>query len=325
MCKSKLEYNISIGLKNEQKSRHFPDKSIIDDDKFLSSYVFTDNDFRIFNNWITVIMEVKEIDTNKSFFIPCILRKVPEQIDKSRTNDVCYGEYIQYSSNTSYIEDLEISMNEKYIKILAENNFLESIYCENGNLKTRPKYFQYKINNTTISSINNFPDPKKCNLAFYPFDFSMFAYTCDSDVWDYEMKERGIINDESFQEIKRLSKQYFTIDDVNLGIFISTLQLNERYYIGHGPHTNVIMKCKCNSLSLVFYDNTTLSVDEIENHSITINENDPNFNKAYTLDKQIKELNKFFDDECHKSEIKKEENKNSNKLNIVITNDELLI
>ena len=85
------------------------------------------------------------------------------------------------------------------------------------------------------------------------------------------------------------------------------------------------MKCKCNSLSLVFYDNTTLSVDEIENHSITINENDPNFNKAYILDKQIKELNKFFDDECHKSEIKKEENKNSNKLNIVITNDELLI
>ncbi len=31
------------------------------------------------------------IDTSKSFYIPCILRKVPEQIYNRRVNDICYG------------------------------------------------------------------------------------------------------------------------------------------------------------------------------------------------------------------------------------------
>ena len=120
----------------------------------------------------------------------------------------------------------------------------------------------------------------------------------------------GIIDDESFHNIKRLSKQYFTIKDVSLGDFISSLTLNEGYNdnrkIQNG-YKNVIMKCVCNSNSLVFYDNSKFhSTDsfyqnKIENHSnITINENDSKFNKP---------------------EIKKEENK----LNIIITNDEFLI
>ena len=107
-----------------------------------------------------------------------------------------------------------------------------------------------------------------------------------------------------------MSKQYFTIKDVSLGDFISSLTLNEGYNdnrkIQNG-YKNVIMKCVCNSNSLVFYDNSKFhSTDsfyqnKIENHSnITINENDSKFNKP---------------------EIKKEENK----LNIIITNDEFLI
>ena len=79
------------------------------------------------------------------------------------------------------------------------------------------------------------------------------------------------------------------------------------------------MKCVCNSLSLTFYDKTTLSDEEIEKYAITINENDPNFNKAYTIDcqgKKFEEVNEFFD---------KLEKNGENKPNIIITNDEFLI
>lgn len=315
---SKVLYYINKGIERLQENCRFPPESIIDNDRFLSAYAFTNNDYRIFHRWITVIMEVKAIDTSKSFFIPCILRKVPEQISNRRVNDICYGASTQYTLNESYIEDLEIVLNEKYYKILAENNFMKAVYYENGELKMRQSYSF----DTNMSAAAMKLYPRKCNLAFYPYSFSMFAYTSDPNRWNTELFD--IIGDRSFERITKLSKQYFTINDVNLGTFISKLTLNEGYSNGRCGigYENTIMKCVCNSLSLVFYDNTTLSNEEIEKAAITINENDPNFNKEYTVDdKQIKELNKFFEGESHKPEIKKEENKP----NIIIVNDEFLI
>ena len=175
--------------------------------------------------------------------------------------------------------------------------------------------------------------PRKCNLAFYPYSFDILAYTSSRSAWNNELINIGIIDDESFHNIKRLSKQHFTIKDVTLGDFISSLTLNEGYNddrkIQNG-YQNVIMKCVCNSDSLVFYYNSTIynpyslysNKIEIENHNITINENDSKFNKEYVIDKVIKKSNdSFYDREYHKPEIKKEENK----LNIIITNDEFLI
>lgn len=307
---SKVLYYINKGIERLQENCRFPPESIIDNDRFLSAYAFTNNDYRIFQRWITGIMEVKAIDTSKSFFVPCILRKVPEQIYNRRVNDICYGASTQYTLNDSYIEDLEIVLNENYYKILAENNFMKAVYCENGKLKMRPDYsFDTNMSATTMKLY-----PRKCNLAFYPYSFSIFAYTSDRNSWNTEVM--NIIGDRSFESITKLSKQYFTINNVNLGTFISKLTLNEGYSNGRCGigYENTIMKCVCNSLSLVFYDKTTLSDEEIEKAAITINENDPNFNKAYTVDdKQIKEYNK--------PEIKKEENK----LNIIIANDEFLI
>lgn len=320
MDDSKVEYYINKGIERLRNNSKFPPKSIIDNDKFLSAYAFTDNDYKIFHNWITVIMEVKAIDTSKSFFIPCILRKVPEQMFNRRVNDICYGGCNQYALNESYIEDLEITLNEKYFKILGENNFIDAIYYENGKLITRSTYSLNK-NNLSINTTKLIP--RKCNLAFYPYSFDMFAYTSDPNTWNTELMD--IIGDRSFESIKKLSKQYFTINDVTLGTFISKLSLNEGYSNGRCGirYENIIMKCVCNSLSLVFYDKTTLSNEEIEKAAITINENDPNFNKAYTIDcqgKKFEEVDEFFD-----KQEKIEEKNEENKLNIIIANDEFLI
>ena len=303
---SKILYYIDRGIERLQENSRFPPESIIDNERFLSSYAFTNNTYRLFQRWITVIMEVKAIDISKSFYIPCILRKVPELVFNRRVNDICYKECNQFSINESYIEDLEIVLNEKYFKILTENNFMKAVYYENGELKMRSGYsFD---TNMSVAAMKLYP--RKCNLAFYPYSFDILAYTSSRSAWNNELINLGIIDDESFHNIKRLSKQYFTIKDVSLGDFISSLTLNEGYNdnrkIQNG-YKNVIMKCVCNSNSLVFYDNSKFhSTDsfyqnKIENHSnITINENDSKFNKP---------------------EIKKEENK----LNIIITNDEFLI
>ena len=319
---SKVLYYIDKGIERLQENSRFPPESIIDNDKFLSAYAFTNNDYRLFQRWITVIMEVKAIDTSKSFYIPCILRKVPEQIYNRRVNDICHGTSNQYTLNESYIEDLEIVLNEKYYKILAEKNFMKAVYCENGELKMRQSYSF----DTNMSAAAMKLYPRKCNLAFYPYSFSMFAYTSDSNTWNTELFD--IIGDRSFESITKLSKQYFTINDVSLGTFISKLTLNEGYSNGRCGigYDNIIMKCVCNSLSLVFYDKTTLSKEEIEKAAITINENDPNFNKSYTIndyamnDKEIIEFSKLFDDGSNKSKDKPE-----NKQNIIIANDEFLI
>lgn len=303
---SKVLYYIDKGIERLQENSRFTPESIIDNDKFLSAYAFTNNDYRLFQRWITVIMEVKAIDTSKSFYIPCILRKVPEQIHNRRVND-------------SYIEDLEIVLNEKYYRILAENNFMKAVYYENGELKMRQSYSF----DTNMSAAAMKLYPRKCNLAFYPYSFSMFAYTSDPNTWNTELMD--IIGDRSFESITKLSKQYFTINDVNLGTFISKLTLNEGYSNGRCGigYDNIIMKCVCNSLSLVFYDKTTLSKEEIEKAAITINENDPNFNKGYTIDcrgKKFEEVDEFFD-----KQEKIEEKNEENKLNIIIANDEFLI
>lgn len=319
---SKVLYYIDKGIERLQENSRFTPESIIDNDKFLSAYAFTNNDYRLFQRWITVIMEVKAIDTSKSFYIPCILRKVPEQIYNRRVNDICHGTSNQYTLNESYIEDLEIVLNEKYYKILAEKNFMKAVYCENGELKMRQSYSF----DTNMSAAAMKLYPRKCNLAFYPYSFSMFAYTSDSNTWNTELFD--IIGDRSFESITKLSKQYFTINDVSLGTFISKLTLNEGYSNGRCGigYDNIIMKCVCNSLSLVFYDKTTLSKEEIEKAAITINENDPNFNKSYTIndyamnDKEIIEFSKLFDDGSNKSKDKPE-----NKQNIIIANDEFLI
>lgn len=319
---SKVLYYIDKGIERLQENSRFTPESIIDNDKFLSAYAFTNNDYRLFQRWITVIMEVKAIDTSKSFYIPCILRKVPEQIYNRRVNDICHGTSNQYTLNESYIEDLEIVLNEKYYKILAEKNFMKAVYCENGELKMRQSYSF----DTNMSAAAMKLYPRKCNLAFYPYSFSMFAYTSDSNTWNTELFD--IIGDRSFESITKLSKQYFTINDVSLGTFISKLTLNEGYSNGRCGigYDNIIMKCVCNSLSLVFYDKTTLSDEEIEKAAITINENDPNFNKSYTMndyamnDKEIIEFSKLFDDGSNKSKDKPE-----NKQNIIIANDEFLI
>lgn len=319
---SKVLYYIDKGIERLQENSRFTPESIIDNDKFLSAYTFTNNDYRLFQRWITVIMEVKATDTSKSFYIPCILRKVPEQIYNRRVNDICHGTSNQYTLNESYIEDLEIVLNEKYYKILAENNFMKAVYCENGELKMRQSYsFDTNMSAAAMKSY-----PRKCNLAFYPYSFSMFAYTSDPNTWNTELFD--IIGDRSFESITKLSKQYFTINDVSLGTFISKLTLNEGYSNGRCGigYDNIIMKCVCNSLSLVFYDKTTLSKEEIEKAAITINENDPNFNKSYTIndyamnDKEIIEFSKLFDDGSNKSKDKPE-----NKQNIIIANDEFLI
>ena len=319
---NKVLYYIDKGIERLQENSRFTPESIIDNDKFLSAYAFTNNDYRLFQRWITVIMEVKAIDTSKSFYIPCILRKVPEQIYNRRVNDICHGTSNQYTLNESYIEDLEIVLNEKYYKILAENNFMKAVYCENGELKMRQSYSF----DTNMSAAAMKLYPRKCNLAFYPYSFSMFAYTSDSNTWNTELFD--IIGDRSFESITKLSKQYFTINDVSLGTFISKLTLNEGYSNGRCGigYDNIIMKCVCNSLSLVFYDKTTLSKEEIEKAAITINKNDPNFNKSYTIndyamnDKEIIEFSKLFDDGSNKSKDKPE-----NKQNIIIANDEFLI
>ena len=333
MSENKIEHNIKLGLERLKENSRFLPKSIINDDKFLSAYAFTNNDYRIFHNWITVIMEVKAIDTSRSFFIPCILRKVPERIFDRRINDICYERCNQFSLNDSYIEDLEIALNEKYYTILAENNFMKAVYCENGELKMRQSYSF----DTNMSAAATKLYPRKCNLAFYPYSFDILAYTSSRSAWNNELVNIGIIDDESFHNIKRLSKQHFTIKDVILGDFISSLTLNEGYddrNIQNG-YQNVIMKCVCNSDSLVFYDNSSLSFNsadsfcsnkiEIENHNIKINENDSKFNIEYVTDSQIKKSNDsfydFYDREYHKPEIKKEENKP----NIIISNDEFLI
>lgn len=319
---SKILYYIDRGIERLQENSRFPPESIIDNERFLSSYAFTNNTYRLFQRWITVIMEVKAIDTSKSFYIPCILRKVPECIFNKMENDICYGTSNQYTLNESYIEDLEIVLNEKYFKILAENNFMKAVYSENGELKMRSGYsFD---TNMTVAAMKLYP--RKCNLAFYPYKFSIFAYTLDPNKWNTELFD--IIGDRSFESIKKLSKQYFTINDVSLGTFISKLTLNEVYSHGKSGigYDNIIMKCVCNSLSLTFYDKTTLSKEEVEKHTITINENDPNFNKGYTMndyvmnDKEIIEFSKLFDDGCNKAE-----NKSENKPNIIIANDEFLI
>lgn len=319
---SKVLYYMDKGIERLQENSRFTPESIIDNDKFLSAYAFTNNDYRLFQRWITVIMEVKAIDTSKSFYIPCILRKVPEQIYNRRVNDICHGTSNQYTLNESYIEDLEIVLNEKYYKILAEKNFMKAVYCENGELKMRQNYSF----DTNMSAAAMKLYPRKCNLAFYPYSFSMFAYTSDPNTWNTELFD--IIGDRSFESITKLSKQYFTINDVSLGTFISKLSLNEGYSNGRCGigYENIIMKCVCNSLSLVFYDKTTLSKEEIEKAAITINENDPNFNKSYTIndysmnDKEIIEFSKLFDDGSNKSKDKPE-----NKQNIIIANDEFLI
>ena len=316
---SKVLYYIDKGIERLQENSRFPPESIIDNEKFLSSYAFTNNTYRLFHRWITVIMEVKAIDTSKSFYIPCILRKVPEHIFNKRVNDICYGTSNQYTLNESYIEDLEIVLNEKYYKILAENNFMKAVYYENGELKMRSGYsFD---TNMSVAAMKLYP--RKCNLAFYPYKFSIFAYTLDPNKWNTELFD--IIGDRSFESITKLSKQYFTINDVSLGTFISKLALNEGYSherSGIGQD-NTIIKCVCNSLSLTFYDKTTLSDEEIEKYAITISENDPNFNKAYTIDcqgKKFEEVDEFFD----KQEKIEEKNK-ENKPNIIIINDEFLI
>ena len=319
---SKILYYIDRGIERLQENSRFPPESIIDNERFLSSYAFANNTYRLFHRWITVIMEVKAIDTSKSFYIPCILRKVPEQIFNERVNDIYCDRpdsSIQYTLNQSYIEDLEIVLNEKYFKILAENNFMKAVYYENGELKMRSGYsFD---TNMSVAAMKLYP--RKCNLAFYPYKFSIFAYTLDPNKWNTELFD--IIGDRSFESITKLSKQYFTINDVSLGTFISKLTLNEGYShegsrIGYD---NAIMKCVCNSLSLKFYDKTTLSKEEVEKHAITINENDPNFNKGYTIDyqgKKFEEVDEFFD-----KQEKIEEKNEENKPNIIITNDEFLI
>ena len=316
---SKVLYYIDKGIERLQENSRFPPESIIDNEKFLSAYAFTNNDYRLFQRWITVIMEVKAIDTSKSFYIPCIIRKVPERIFNKRVNDIYYGTSNQYTLNDSYIEDLEIVLNEKYYKILAENNFMKAVYCENGELKMRQSYSF----DTNMSAAAMKLYPRKCNLAFYPYSFSMFAYTSDPNAWNTELMD--IIGNRSFESITKLSKQYFTINDVSLGTFISKLTLNEGYSNGRSGigYDNTIMKCVCNSLSLTFYDKTTLSDEEIEKYAITINENDPNFNKAYTIDcqgKKFEEVDQFFE-----SGSNKPENKPENKQNIIIANDEFLI
>ena len=319
---SKILYYIDRGIERLQENSRFPPESIIDNEKFLSSYAFTNNTYRLFHRWITVIMEVKAIDTSKSFYIPCILRKVPERIFNERVNDIYCDRpdsSIQYTLNQSYIEDLEIVLNEKYFKILAENNFMKAVYYENGELKMRSGYsFD---TNMSVAAMKLYP--RKCNLAFYPYKFSIFAYTLDPNKWNTELFD--IIGDRSFESITKLSKQYFTINDVSLGTFISKLTLNEGYSNGRSGigYENIIMKCVCNSLSLVFYDKTTLSAEEIEKAAITISENDPNFNKGYTIDcqgKKFEEVDEFFD-----KKEKIEEKNEENKPNIIITNDEFLI
>ena len=319
---SKVLYYIDRGIERLQENSRFPPESIIDNERFLSSYAFTNNTYRLFQHWITVIMEVKAIDTSKSFYIPCILRKVPERIFNERVNDIYCDSpdsSIQYTLNESYIEDLEIVLNEKYYKILAENNFMKAVYYENGELKMRQSYsFD---TNMSVASMKLYP--RKCNLAFYPYKFSIFAYTLDPNKWNTELFD--IIGDRSFESITKLSKQYFTINDVSLGTFISKLTLNEGYShegsrIGYD---NTIMKCVCNSLSLTYYDKTTLSKEEVEKHAITLNENDPNCNKGYTIDcqcKKFEEVDEFFD-----KQEKIEEKNEENKPNIIITNDEFLI
>ena len=319
---SKILYYIDRGIERLQENSRFPPESIIDNERFLSSYAFTNNTYRLFHRWITVIMEVKAIDTSKSFYIPCILRKVPERIFNERVNDIYCDSpdsSIQYTLNQSYIEDLEIVLNEKYFKILAENNFMKAVYSENGELKMRSGYsFD---TNMSVAAMKLYP--RKCNLAFYPYKFSIFAYTLDPNKWNTELFD--IIGDRSFESITKLSKQYFTINDVSLGTFISKLTLNEGYPHGKSGigYDNTIMKCVCNSLSLKFYDKTTLSKEEVEKHAITINENDPNFNKGYTIDcqgKKFEEVDEFFD-----KQEKIEEKNEENKPNIIITNDEFLI
>ena len=226
---------------------------------------------------------------------------------------------MQNTLNQSYLEDLEIVLNEKYFKILAENNFMKAVYYENGELKMRSGYsFD---TNMSVAAMKLYP--RKCNLAFYPYKFSIFAYTLDPNKWNTELFD--IIGDRSFESITKLSKQYFTINDVSLGTFISKLTLNEGYSHGKSGfgYDNTIMKCVCNSLSLTFYDKTTLPKEEVEKHAITINENDPNFNKGYTIDcqgKKFEEVDEFFD-----KQEKIEEKNEENKPNIIITNDEFLI
>ena len=319
---SKILYYIDRGIERLQENSRFPPESIINNERFLSSYAFTNNTYRLFQRWITVIMEVKAIDTSKSFYIPCILRKVPERIFNERVNDIYCDRpdsSIQYTLNQSYIEDLEIVLNEKYFKILAENNFMKAVYYENGELKMRSGYsFD---TNMSVAAMKLYP--RKCNLAFYPYKFSIFAYTLDPNKWNTELFD--IIGDRSFESITKLSKQYFTINDVSLGTFISKLTLNEGYSHGKSGigYDNTIIKCVCNSLSLTFHDKTTLPKEEVEKHVITINENDPNFNKGYIIDcqgKKFEEVDEFFD-----KQEKIEEKNEENKPNIIITNDEFLI
>lgn len=200
MRDSNVLYYINKGIERLQENCRFPPESIIDNDRFLSAYAFTNNDYRIFQRWITGIMEVKAIDTSKSFFVPCILRKVPEMIFNERVNDICYGASTQYTLNQSYIEDLEIVLNEKYYKILAENNFMKAVYCENGELKMRQSYSF----DTNMSAAAMKLYPRKCNLAFYPYSFSIFAYTSDRNTWNTELMD--IIGDRSFESITKLSK-----------------------------------------------------------------------------------------------------------------------
>ena len=45
---SKVLYYIDKGIERLQENSRFPPESIIDNDRFLSSYAFTNNDYRLF-------------------------------------------------------------------------------------------------------------------------------------------------------------------------------------------------------------------------------------------------------------------------------------
>ena len=79
----------------------------------------------------------------------------------------------------------------------AENNFMKAVYYENGELKMRQSYsFDTNMSAAAIKLY-----PRKCNLSFYPYSFSMFAYTSDPNTWNTELFD--IIGDRSFLYLYR--------------------------------------------------------------------------------------------------------------------------
>ncbi len=77
---------------------------------------------------------------------------------------------------------------------------MKAVYYENGELKMRQSYSF----DTNMSAAAMKLYPRKCNLSFYPYSFSMFAYTSDSNTWNTELFD--IIGDRSFESITKLSK-----------------------------------------------------------------------------------------------------------------------